>query len=332
MATIDNVTFVQRLIATSWDAINDGEIEENVYDMRRSLDVLSTRGKRFLRKDQAGSMLEANVEVQKLAITQQLVEGGSYNLNNIEPYRGAKWPWVLTNSALVFTFEEIGENQGRPQLINIVKQKTLTAMQDHFDGKNVQFVRGTGTVPSSESLDTLIGTSDNGGLSVATFSTWKGYVDTASQALTQDIIDKAIDGTMFTESQGIDFILSGPTLFQRYKSKGATATTLFMPSDQKKPNTAYTGIEYVTFRDAVWTWDRQIPDVANTSLGDTTNYLYGVDSSKLFCAAIKGAWNAPLEKKESINQLMHHIPIVSRYQFGTTSRRSHFKLTTVTTA
>jgi hypothetical protein len=328
-----DISFSQRLVESIWDSINGSDVEENAYDMHRALDALIVRGKNFHRSDMGGSLMEANVSVKKMGISQQVAEGVDYDLQNVEPLQAATWKWTTNVTPLVFTLEETSENQGKAKIVDTITYKTNEARTDHMDALDMQFFRGTGTYPSTESLNTIIGTSSFGGISTTTYPDWVGHVESASQNLSVAVVDRALDACMFSGTQGIDFIFSGLTLFQRYKTLGATATTLFQPSDAKKTNNVFQGIEMITFRDAVWFWDRKCQDVADPlGLGDTANYLYGVNSAQMFMGSLKGFYQVAIDKKYSPTQLAWHIPLVTRYNFGTTSRRAHFKLSNVTTA
>lgn len=338
MATVDNVSFSQRLVESIWDSLNGADVTENAYDFHRALDALIVRGKAFHKPDMGGSFMEANVSARKMPISVNIAEGSEYDLTNIEPLQGAKWSWTTVVSPLVFTLEETSENQGRAKIVDTIQYKTNEARIDHMDLLDTNFFRGTGSYPSSESLNTIVGTGTFGGLSTTTYPNWVGAVDSTAGSntgttLAVSVVDKAMDACMFSGTQGVDFIISGLSLFQSYKKLGATATTIFQPSDQKEPNAAYTGIEFITFRDAMWFWDRKCQDTTNPlGLGDTTNYLYGVNSAVMHLGTLKGFYQVALDKKYSPTQLAWHIPIVTRYQFATTSRRSHFKLTNIVAA
>jgi hypothetical protein len=310
-----SVTFSQRLVESIYSYAADA-MQSNAYDRVRVIDQLVNAGKGFKDSSQAGPFILVPVNVKRLGITQGLVEGSEYNLVNTEGDTGAQYSWRTAVTPLIFTDEELGENQGKNQIINTVKNKLSEARLDHTNYLNSQLLTGTGTGTDSESLGTIIGTADNGGLSTSTYPLWVGAVSSGGN-LSMTVLDAALDSTMFQSDQGIDFLFSNLTLYQRYKDLSATKTTVFQQGASSDPNKSYSGVEVIQFRGAVWTFDRLVP--AQT--------LYGVDSRNIRMWVQPGRDMEVLPEKVSPTQLAKHLPLVTRFQYGPLSRRAHFKIT-----
>jgi hypothetical protein len=312
-----SVTFSQRLVESIY-AYGADSFQANAYDRMRVIDALMNRGKGFKDTSQAGSFVLIPVNVKKLGISQMTSEGSEYNLINTEGDQGAQYKWVTAVTPVIFTDEELGENQGKQQIINTVTNKLDEAKLDHTNLLNTQLLTGTGTAPSSESLSTIVGTATNGGLDPASYPLWVGAV-TSGGNLSATVLDAAIDSTMFASDQGIDFLFSNLTLFQRQKDLSATKTTVFQPADVNDPNKSYSGVEIIQFRGAVWTFDRLVP--AQT--------LYGIDSRNIRMFVQPGRDMDIFPEKISPTSLAKHLPIVSRFQFAPLARRAHFKITSL---
>jgi hypothetical protein len=310
-----SVTFSQRLVQSIYSYATEA-FQSNAYDRHRAIDVLVNQGKGFKDTSKAGKFLIVPVNVKKLGITQGLVEGSEYNLVNVEGDTAAQYNWVTAVTPLIFTDEELGENQGKSEIISCVTNKLGEAKLDHTTYLNSQLLTGTGTGTDSESLGTIIGTADNGGLSTSTYPLWVGAVSSGGN-ISQTVLDAAIDSTMFASDQGIDFLFSNLTLYQRYKDLSATKTTVFQQGASSDPNKSYSGVEVIQFRGAVWSFDRLVP--AQT--------VYGVDSRNIRMFVQPGRDMEAYPEKASPTQLAKHIPIVTRFQYAPLSRRAHLKIT-----
>jgi hypothetical protein len=310
-----SVTFSQRLVESIY-AYGADSFQANAYDRMRAIDALVNRGKGFKDTSQAGPFVLIPVNVKRLGITQGVAEGSEYNLINNEGDTGAQYKWVTAVTPVIFTDEELGENQGKQQLINTVKNKLDEAKLDHTNYLNTQLLTGTGTAPSSESLATIIGTGDNGSLSTTTYPLWVGAV-TSGGNLSATVLDAAIDSTMYASDQGIDFLFSNLTLFQRYKDLSQGKVQIWQPNDSSDASKSYSGVEVVQFRGAAWTFDRLVP--AQT--------IYGVDSRNIRMFTQPGRDMDMFPEKIAPTSLAKHLPIVTRFQFAPLARRAHFKIT-----
>lgn len=315
-----SVTFSQRLVESIY-AYATTEMQSNAYDRVRVIDQLVNAGKGFKDDSQAGPFVIVPVNVKRLGITQGVIEGSEYNLTNNEGDTAAQFVWVTAVSPVIFTDEELGENQGKQQIINTVKNKLSEAKLDHTNYLNTQLITGTGTAPQSQSLSTLIGNSDTGGLSVTTYPNWVAQVSSGGN-LSMTVLDAAIDSTCFDSSQDVDFLFSNLTLYQRFKDLSASKTTVFQQATGDGSIKSYSGVEITTFRGAVWTFDRLVP--AQT--------LYGVASSKIRMFTQKGRDMEMFPDKVAPTQLAYHTPLVTRFQFAPLSRRQHFVISSLGTS
>ena len=174
-----NVTFTQRLLESLY-AYATKDFVQNAFDQHRALDIMVKGGRPGFHNDSdAGNFLALPVTLRKIGITQMITDGSDYALGQNETGTAAKYDWRLAVSPLQFTYAELSENAGKQAIISTMQYKLREARIDHGDKLDDQMINGLGTGNETESLNTLVGTTDNGGIQVASFPNWKGQVLTA---------------------------------------------------------------------------------------------------------------------------------------------------------
>jgi len=243
------------------------------------------------------------------------------NVTPVDTLDAAQYYWRNLNASIVITLEDELNNSGKEQIVNLLEAKIKQAKLTLADNLNDSLFTGTGAEARKKivGLQTLVDDATVGGISGATYSDWRAYLEESAAALTIAHIKTARN----TINQGkggspVKFMVTTQTLFEKYESL-LTPTYQMDPMVRSKEvqrlgDAGFTALAYAG-----------IPLAFDASVPSGEFYMLNAENLKLYVHDM--ANNKMTEANSPVDQHITVRHIVMRCALGTDRRKSLGKLT-----
>lgn len=235
------------------------------------------------------------------------------NTNTQQNLTYGELAWKMWSEGFSVTEEELVKASGTNAVVDIVMAKAENTLEAHKDFLHRGLFGSAASAPLALNgfLDIFAasGTAYAGltdtdfGNDVAGDNLWLPTIDTTTHFCSYSKISPYITKIKAKDANAIDYIISTPAVYQRYKDLQQTAGQRYV--GEKDLQSGFDGImiDFVPF----------IPDAYCQGTGSGTNdsYLYGV-SSKTMGLKYKHGWDKPSPNSDKNGVVLPNQPIIFR--------------------
>lgn len=303
------------IVATALPAY-ESSFKDQVFNKHVLLNHIKENG--GVQKKSGGTTIR--VPMMTNAGTSQWFQGtDTLDVSRVDTIDASEYSWRNLNAPIVFTFDDEMSNSGKEQVIDLIEAKVMQAELTIANNLNTTLFTGVAASKQIDGLQTLVGTGTVGGVAGATYSDWRSYVESTSEALSIAKI-KTARNTLNVGAGGspVSIIVTTQTLHEKLE-------TLYTPTYQMNPlvmnkeaqrlgDVGFTALAYAG-----------VPVVFDAACPSGEMYFLNTDNMKL--VVHKDAFMDKTDKRQPINQHLTAQHIVMRCALTTNRRKSLGKLT-----